>query len=65
VAVRVGAPIAVPPDLDEAGIEAWRLRAETAMQELTRRTAEELGIEPEGPDDSGGDGRTPREDPAP
>lgn len=44
VLVRTGEPIAVPPDLDEAGIEDWRRRAERAMHDLTARTAAELGV---------------------
>ena len=47
VLVAFGEPIDVPADLDAAGVETWRLRAERAMHDLTRRTAEELGTEPE------------------
>jgi lysophospholipid acyltransferase (LPLAT)-like uncharacterized protein len=36
--VRTAAPITVPPDLDEAGLEAWRQRLEQALTEHTRDT---------------------------
>jgi hypothetical protein len=36
--VRTTAPVSVPPDLDEAGLEAWRQRLEQAFTEHTRDT---------------------------
>jgi lysophospholipid acyltransferase (LPLAT)-like uncharacterized protein len=43
--IHVGAPVSVPPALDDAGIEAWRLRLEGTLRSLTQTTdehAEEL-----------------------
>jgi lysophospholipid acyltransferase (LPLAT)-like uncharacterized protein len=36
--IHVGAPIAVPPALDEAGLELWRLRLEGALRSHTQIT---------------------------
>jgi len=43
--LHVGEAISVPPQLDAAGLETWRLRLETALREHTDATdarAEEL-----------------------
>jgi len=48
----VGEPMVVPPDLDEAGFEAWRLRLETTLNDLTAEADRRMGrtpIEPEEP----------------
>jgi lysophospholipid acyltransferase (LPLAT)-like uncharacterized protein len=44
VGVVHGDPVAVPPDLDAAGVEAWRRRVEEALLEVTRRAAEIAGV---------------------
>lgn len=44
VAVRFGEPIAVPPDLDQAGLETWRGRAEAAMHSAQRAAADAIGV---------------------
>jgi len=49
VAVVVGAPIEVPREADEAGLEAKRLEVEQSLLQLERRAAAMLG------QDSGGD----------
>ena len=36
--VHVGPAVAVPPDLDPAGLELWRLRLEAILREHTQRT---------------------------
>ncbi len=38
--LRAGAPLQVPPDLDAAGVEAWRRDLETALSRLTTETDE-------------------------
>jgi lysophospholipid acyltransferase (LPLAT)-like uncharacterized protein len=43
VAVVVGDEIAVPSDLDEAGVEEWRARIEAALGDVSRRAAEIAG----------------------
>jgi lysophospholipid acyltransferase (LPLAT)-like uncharacterized protein len=43
VAIVAGDPIDVPPELDAAGIEEWRVRVETALLDVTRRAAEIVG----------------------
>jgi lysophospholipid acyltransferase (LPLAT)-like uncharacterized protein len=40
--VRTGEPVTVPPDLDEAGLEAWRLRLEGTLADHTRDTDDRL-----------------------
>ncbi|HKK93300.1 MAG TPA: lysophospholipid acyltransferase family protein, partial [Longimicrobiales bacterium] len=53
VHIRYGDPVHVPPDLDEAGMEALRERVQAAMDELTasaRQTAgDPLASPPEDP----------------
>jgi hypothetical protein len=44
VAVVHGDPIEVPPDLDEAGIEAWRTKVQEALLDVTRRAAGIAGV---------------------
>jgi lysophospholipid acyltransferase (LPLAT)-like uncharacterized protein len=41
--IHVGAPVLVPPALDDAGLEAWRLRLQDTLRSHTRTTDE--GIE--------------------
>src|SRR5574341_1954689 len=38
--IHVGAPVAVPPSLDESDLEAWRLRLQETLQSHTRITDE-------------------------
>jgi hypothetical protein len=40
--VHVGAPIAVPSGLDEAGIESWRLHLQDVLRSHTRITDEQV-----------------------
>lgn len=40
--MRVAEPITVPPDLDETGLEEWRLRLEGLLTAHTRETDERL-----------------------
>jgi lysophospholipid acyltransferase (LPLAT)-like uncharacterized protein len=40
--VHVGEPVAVPPDLDEDGLETWRLRLEQVLDAHTRDTDDHL-----------------------
>lgn len=44
VVVRFGEPIAVPPDLDDAGVEAWCARVETAMHAAQAQAAAAAGV---------------------
>ena len=50
VAVRFGAPMSIPPDLDRDGVEAWCGRVREALLEVTRQAAEAVGAPVETPD---------------
>jgi lysophospholipid acyltransferase (LPLAT)-like uncharacterized protein len=41
--ISYGPPVHVPAELDEAGVEVWRLRLEEALRTNTRRLAHEAG----------------------
>jgi lysophospholipid acyltransferase (LPLAT)-like uncharacterized protein len=58
VGIVTGEPVEVPPGLDEAGLELWRTKVESAMLDATRRAAEIAGVGAETPDVD------PRETPA-
>jgi lysophospholipid acyltransferase (LPLAT)-like uncharacterized protein len=47
VAVRFGEPLAVPRDLDEAGLAAWCRRVEEALHAVQRDAAAAVGVGPE------------------
>lgn len=47
VGVVHGEPVVVPPDLDAAGVDAWRARVEAALLDASRRAAEIAGVAPE------------------
>jgi len=40
--IHVGAPVAVPPALDDAGLETWRLRLQETLRSHTRVTDQRL-----------------------
>ncbi len=40
--IHAGAPVAVPPDLDDADLEAWRLLLEETLESHTRTTDERI-----------------------
>jgi len=52
--IRYGEPIFVPPTLDEAGVETWRLRVQEAIEKVTREAERSVGLPEEkfhpGPD---------------
>jgi lysophospholipid acyltransferase (LPLAT)-like uncharacterized protein len=50
VAIVMGEPIEVPPDLDADGVETWRRTIEERILEMTRQAAEIAGIPAETPD---------------
>jgi lysophospholipid acyltransferase (LPLAT)-like uncharacterized protein len=50
VAVVAGDPVEPPSDLDEAGLELWRAKVQTALLDASRRAAEIAGVPAETPD---------------
>src|SRR5574341_2646112 len=40
--IHAGMPVAVPPALDDAGLETWRLRLQETLQAHTRTTDEHI-----------------------
>lgn len=48
--VRFGDEIRVPPDLDDAGLESWRVRVEEALIATQRSASEAAGVAAESPD---------------
>jgi lysophospholipid acyltransferase (LPLAT)-like uncharacterized protein len=42
-----GEPIHVPKDLDDASVEAWRLRVQAGLMAVTRQAQEAVGLTPE------------------
>jgi len=39
-----GLRLFVPPELDEAGVETWRLRVQAAIEKVTRQAERSIGL---------------------